>query len=275
MGKVPVQEGLPPLPRARLKLLARLGTRTGRERERLYLLEGRRAIEDALQRGERLRLVVAAPDAEPVVRDWIARRRLPEGTEPFVAGAAELERVVDTRTPQGLVAVGEVPDLSLAALSEDAGRILLVVDGVQNPGNLGTLLRTLAAVGGRSAILCRGTVDAYNPKALRGAAGLTPTLSIAAHVSAREAVEWCASRERPIVLLEAGAPDLFEARLPERPLALAVGSEAAGAGPGLAAAASLKVGLPMAGPVESLSVAVAGSIALYGLTLGLRRSGAR
>ena len=275
MGNVPVQEGLPALPRARLKLLDRLGTRTGRERERLYLLEGRRAIEDALERGERLRFVVAAPDAEPVVREWIARRRLPEGTEPFVASMAELERVADTRTPQGLLAVGEVPDLSLAALPDDPGRILLLVDGVQNPGNLGTLLRTLAAVGGRSAILCRGTVDPYNPKALRGAAGLTPALSIAADVPAPEAVEWCASRERRIVLLVAGAPDLFEARLPEGPLALAVGSEAAGATPGLGEAAALEVGLPMAGPVESLSVAVAGSIALYGLTLGLKRPGAR
>lgn len=272
MGKVPVQEGLPPLPRARLKQLARLRTRTGRERERLYVLEGRRAIEDALGRGERLRFVVAAPDAETILRDWVAQGRLPEGTEPFVAGVTELDRVADTRTPQGLLAVGEVPDLSLAALTGDPGRLLLLVDGVQNPGNLGTLLRTLAAVGGRSAILCRGTVDPYNPKALRGAAGLTPTLSIAAHVPAGEAAEWCAARSRPVVLLEAGAPDVFAARLPEGPLALAVGSEATGATSDLAAAASLRVGLPMTGPVESLSVAVAGSIALYALALGLTGS---
>ena len=270
MGKVPVEEGLPPLPRARLKLLARLGTRSGRERERLYVLEGRRAIEDALDRGEQLRFVVAAPDSEAILRDWAARGRLPEGAEPFVAAVSELERVADTRTPQGLLAVGDVPDLSLAAIPEDPGRILLLVDGVQNPGNLGTLLRTLAAVGGRSAILCRGTVDPYNPKALRGAAGLTPTLSVAAHVPAGEAVAWCAARSRPIVLLEAGAPDLFGARLPEGPLALAVGSEATGTTSRVAGAASLRVGLPMSGAVESLSVAIAGSIALYALALGLR-----
>lgn len=273
MVKVPVQGALPPLPRVRLKLLARLGTRTGRGREGLYLLEGRRAIEDALERGERLMFLVATPDTERVVRDWIAEGRLSEGTEPFVTSATELERVADTQAPQGLLAVGEVPDLSLAALPADPGRILLVVDGVQNPGNLGTLLRTLAAVGGRSAILCRGTVDPYNPKALRGAAGLTPALSIAAHVPASDAAEWCASRDRPIVLLEAGAPNLFEVGPPEGPLALAVGSEAAGATSALAEAASFKVGLPMAGSVESLSVAVAGSIALYAVALGLRFPG--
>ena len=244
-------------------------------REGLYLLEGRRAIEDAFERGERLRFLVATPDTEPVVRDWIAGGRLPAGTEPFVTSATELERVADTETPQGLVAVGEVPDLSLAALPEDPGRILLVVDGVQNPGNLGTLLRTLVAVGGRSAILCRGTVDPYNPKALRGAAGLTPALSIAAHVPASDAAGWCASRDRPIVLLEAGAPNLFEAGLPEGPMALAVGSEATGTSSALAGAASLQVGLPMASSVESLSVAVAGSIALYAVAFGLRIPGSR
>lgn len=275
MGKVPVQETLPALPRARLKTLARLVTRTGRERERLYVLEGRRAIEDAFERGERLRFVVASPEAEPILRGWIAGAQLPEGTESFVAAAAELERVADTRTPQGLLAVGPIPDLTLAALPDDRGRILLVVDGVQNPGNLGTLLRTLAAVGGRSAILCRGTVDPYNPKALRGAAGLTPALSLAAHVPPAEAAAWCATRERLIVLLEAGAPSLFETRLPEGPLALAVGSEAAGATAELAAAAELRVGLPMKGPVESLSVAVAGSLALYGVALDLEARGAR
>ena len=124
MGKVPVQEGLPPLPRARRKLLARLATRTGRERERLYVLEGRRAIEDALDRGERLRFVAAAPNAEAILREWIAGGRLPEGVEPFGISGAEIERASDTRTPQGLLAVGEVPDLAQAPSA-----MLMIVGG--------------------------------------------------------------------------------------------------------------------------------------------------
>lgn len=274
MGKVPVSDALPPVSRARLRLLARLGTRAGRERERLYLIEGRRAIEDALVRADRLRFLVATPDAEPVVKGWVATGRLSSSIEAFVARAAELERVADTSTPQGLIAVGEIPDLSLGALPADPGRILLLVDGVQNPGNLGTLLRTLAAVGGRVALLGQGTVDPYNPKALRGAAGLTPALAVAANVATEEALEWCAGREIPIVLLEAGSPDLFQAPLPAGPLALAVGSEARGASPALAGRAALTVGLPMRGQVDSLSVAVAGSVALYAIAMDLRPSGA-
>ncbi|MGH7557474.1 MAG: TrmH family RNA methyltransferase [Gemmatimonadota bacterium] len=274
MGKVPVSDALPPVSRARLRLLARLGTRAGRDREGLYLLEGRRAIEDALRRGDRLRFVVAAPDAEPLVKDWSAAGRLDPSIEAFVARTAELERVADTRTPQGLIAVGEMPDLSLATLPADPGRVLLLVDGVQDPGNLGTLLRTLAAVGGRAAILCHGTVDPYNPKALRGAAGLTPVLDVAAHVATGEAVEWCAEREIPIVLLETGSPDLFHASLPTGSLVLVVGSEGRGTSPALGDHAALKVGLPMRGEVDSLSVAVAGSVALYALAMGLQAGGA-
>ncbi|MGH7570223.1 MAG: TrmH family RNA methyltransferase [Gemmatimonadota bacterium] len=265
---------MPRASRARLRLLARLGTRAGREAESLYLLEGRRAIEDALDRGDRLRFLVAAPDAEPMVKSWALAGRLSPKTEAFAARAAELERVADTRTPQGLIAVGELPDLSLTALRSDAGRVLLLVDGVQDPGNLGTLLRTLLAVGGRTAILCHGTVDPYNPKALRGAAGLTPALAVAAHVPAAEAIEWCAERQIPIVLLEAGSTDLFRAPLPAGSLALAVGSEGGGASPALVGHAALKVGLPMRGEVDSLSVAVAGSVALYAVAMGLHTDGA-
>lgn len=273
MGKVPVYDVLPPVPRARLRLLARLGARSGREREGLYLLEGRRAIEDALERGDRLRFVVAAPEAEPVVKGWAAAGRLTPATEAFAAPPAELGRIADTRTPQGLVAVGEIPDLSLLALPVDPGRVLLLVDGIQDPGNLGTLLRTLAAVGGRAAILCRGTVDPYNPKALRGAAGLTPTLGVAAHVPVDQAAEWCAARGIPIVLLEAGSPDLFRVPLPDGALALAVGGEGGGASAGLRRRADVRVGLPMRGGIDSLSVAVAGSVALYAVATGLRAAG--
>ena len=275
MGKVPVSDALPPLPRGRLRLLARLGSRTGREREGLYLLEGRRAIEDALARGDRLRFLVAAADAEPVVRAWSAEGKLLPRVEAFVATSAELERVADTRTPQGLLAVGEIPDLSLGALPLEVGRVLLLVDGVQDPGNLGTLLRTLLAVGGRAAILCHGTVDPYGPKALRAAAGLSPALAIAALVAAEEAVEWCSERRIPIVLLEAGAPDLLSSVLPKGPLALAVGSEAAGPGELLRERATLRAGLPMDKTVESLSVAVAGSVALYAVAMDLRAGNRR
>lgn len=259
----------PSLPKGRRRVLRDLATRTGRERKGLYLLEGPRAIEDALARGAEIRWIVASDEGAGDVERWAAAGLLPEGVERYRATPEGVAELADTVTPQGVLAAGAIPPAGLAALPEDVGRILLLVDGVQDPGNLGTLLRTLAAAGGRAAICVKGTVDPYNPKALRGAAGATFALRVAYGVERGEAVEWCAARSIPIVALEADAPSLFAAGPPEPPVALAVGGEAAGLGVGLLDRAARVVGLPMEAGVESLSAAVAGSIAMYALALGL------
>lgn len=251
-----------PLARARRRLFGELGSRAGRSRHGLFLLEGPKAIEDALERGVRFSYLVMTASAEPAVHRWAEAGKL-NGVELHRASDAELASLADTATPQGVLAVGPLPLLALATLPARPGGLTLLVDGVQNPGNLGTLLRTLVAVGGRTALCTPGTVDPYNPKALRGAAGATFAVDIAAAVAPKEAAQWCAERGVPIIALSAGAPDLFGALLPQGQLALAVGNEAAGLSAEVVDRSALVVGLPMSGGIESLSVAVAGSVALY------------
>ena len=226
MTTAPVPPETRPLSRAKRKIFADLGTRNGRERRGLFRLEGPRSIEDAMKRGARFRYLVVSADGEAHVARWIDEELLDADAEVYRVSGSELAAIADTATPQGVVAIGPLPTLTQDALPADLGRLILLVDGVQDPGNLGTLLRTLAAVGGRTALLCRGAVDAYNPKALRGAAGAT-----------------------------------FD---------LAIGNEATGLDAEIRHHAALVVGLPMAPYVDSLSAAVAGSVALYALTHRLR-----
>ena len=277
-----------PLSKARRSRIADLATRTGRERHGRFLLEGPRAIEDALRRGLALDCLVASTDGEADVARWIAAGLVPESTALYRAERGELERLADTTTPQGVLAVGALPPAGLDALPEPGGAEgaargapLLLVDGVQDPGNLGTLLRTLAAVGGRIAICCVGTVDPFNPKALRGSAGTALSLSIARGIEREAAVGWCAERGVSIVALAVGGSDLFAAPLfaapaasaiPEGPVALAIGNEAAGLSPEIERAARVVAGIPMEPGVESLSAAIAGSVALYALAHHLIRS---
>ena len=265
-----------PLSRAKRKVFADLGSRGGRERQGLFLLEGPRAIEDALERGTDLRALIVGERAEPLVRRWAAAGKLPRSIAVYRTTGTDLELLADTATPQGIVAVGPLPTHTIDGLPLDAGPLTLLADRVQDPGNLGTLLRTLAATGGRTALCARGTVDAYNPKALRAAAGSTFSIAIATDLTGTEAIEWCTARSISVVALAAGAPDLFEAGLPEGPLALAVGNEGAGLSAEVLDRSTIVLGLPMAGRVESLSVAVAGSVALYVLAhrTGTRWSGA-
>jgi TrmH family RNA methyltransferase len=261
------------LSKARRSLVADLASRAGRERHGFFLLEGTRAIEDALVRGARLAFLVVDPAAEDYVMRWLAAGLVSESTAIFRAGKGDVERLADTTTPQGILAVGALPAGGLAALPAEPERMTLLVDGLQDPGNLGTLLRTLAAVGGKAAICCTGTVDPFNPKALRGSAGAALSLAIARGVEREVAAGWCAQRGVAIVALAAGGSDLFAAQLPAGPLALAVGNEAAGLSPEIERAATLVAGIPMEPVVESLSAAVAGSVALYALTHHLVRGG--
>jgi TrmH family RNA methyltransferase len=271
------------LSKARRARIADLATRTGRERHGRFLLEGPRAIEDALRRGLALDCLVANTDGEADVARWIAAGLVPESIALYRADTGELERLADTTTPQGVLAVGALPPAGLDALPEPGalegaarGVPLLLVDGVRDPGNLGTLFRTLAAVGGRIAICCAGTVDPYNPKALRGSAGTALSLSIARGIEREAAVGWCAEHGVSIVALAAGGSDLFAApaasAIPEGPVALAIGNEAAGLSPEIERAARVVAGIPMEPGVESLSAAIAGSVALYALAHHLVRS---
>ena len=262
-----------PLSKARRAVVADLGSRAGRERHRRFLLEGPRAIEDALARGARLEDLIAAPAAEAEVRRWLEAELVPAATALWWAGDEELAQLADTTTPQGVLAVGVLPPSGLDGLPPEPGRVTLLVDGVQDPGNLGTLLRTLVAVGGKAAICCKGTVDPFNPKALRGSAGAALSLALAWGIPRTAAVEWCRGRGIAIVALVAGGRDLFAGGPPAGPLALAVGAEAAGLSPEVEGAAALAAGIPMEPGVESLSAAVAGSVALYALAHDLVRGG--
>lgn len=264
-----------PLSRRAKKTVRGLASKAGRERQGLFLLEGRRAIEFALDRGVEFRLLIASDPAMEEVGRWRRDGKLEPRTPIYRASESEIVSLALTTTPQGVLAVGSTPAVSLSALAAETGDVTLLVDGVRDPGNLGTLLRTLVAVGGSTALCPKGAVDPYNPKSLRGAAGTTFALDIAVGMTISEAVEWCATRSIPIVALAAGAPSLFSAPLPDRPLALAVGNEALGLSSVVANRAALTVGLPMSGPVESLSVAVAGSVALYSLSYRLIRRGER
>jgi TrmH family RNA methyltransferase len=270
---MPVQPEIQPLSQAKRKIIADLATRHGRERRGLFRLEGPRAIEDAIARGARFRCLVVNEDGAPWVERWAQAGLVGDGVEVYRAPGAELDGLADTATTQGVVAIGDLPSQGVADLPADLGRLVLLADSVQDPGNLGTLFRTLVAVGGRTAILCRGTVDPFNPKALRGAAGATFDLAIAAGLDRGAAIDLLTERGIAVVAMATGMPSLFEASIPQGPLALAVGNEGAGLGAEIQDRAALVVGLPMAPAVESLSAAVAGSIAMYALAYRLRSGG--
>ncbi|MBI4540611.1 MAG: RNA methyltransferase [Gemmatimonadetes bacterium] len=255
--------------RSREKLLRRIAHRKARHREGLFVVEGIRATEEALEAGLGIEFALCSAALEETARGRSLAARLSAAAVAMErVEDGELARFADSETPQGILLVCEQLRRSLADIPLSPAAMLLVCDGVQDPGNLGTLVRSAVAFGAAGVVALEGTVDAWNPKAVRASAGAAFRVPIV--VERWEALyRWLA--ERGIELLVADAAGEDAASLRRRgAVALVVGNEGAGVRPEIKAASALRIAVPMRGSVESLNVAAAGSILLYELSRRLR-----
>ena len=251
------------LSQRRTHLVGRLRHRKTRERERLVLAEGIRTVSEALEAGAHPEFAVVSPRLETLA--WGAdllvtlRRRL-EDVETMADG--ELDALADTERPQGVLVVFRQPVWDGVSLA--AGGRYLVLDAVQDPGNVGTLVRAATAFRVDGVLALDGTADPWGPKAVRASAG-TAFRTPVHQVGMDRAVELLADAHVPVLVAEASGTDV--GALPPQPAwALAVGNEGAGVREALRAVARRSVRIPMPGPVESLNAGVAGAILLYALT---------
>lgn len=175
-----------------------------------------------------------------------------------------LSDLADTKTPQGLVALIAKPWYELDLLLRGRGiPLVLVLDGIQDPGNLGTIIRTADACGLLGVITLEGTVDLFHPKVVRASAGALFHLPTFGDVSAARAVEFLAGTGFQTFMADPdGSQSLYECDF-TRPTALFVGNESRGCGELLREAADRVVFIPMPGQAESLNVGVAASLFVY------------
>jgi TrmH family RNA methyltransferase len=247
-----------------------LQRRKARERQQRFVAEGVRTVEtllasplhvvgllvtEALRQTERGQSLIATVDA----------RGLPvqEVSEEELASAA------DTETPQGVLAVAEIPIRGLDPAP--VGARYLVLDALQDPGNVGTVIRTAAAMGVTATVALPGTVDVWNAKVVRSSMGalfLHPVVTM----SWEDLAAFIGTAGAPVALWAADMEGLPVDQLDRHPLpprlALVVSNEGAGLSPHVAAAVHSTVSIPMAEGVESLNVAVAAGILLYSLRGG-------
>lgn len=245
-----------------VSLVRDLQRRKGRKRRGLGVAEGVRLVEEALDAGVTFKGALTDATLRDTPRGAALAQALAEHAVPTEeVKARELEGLADTDTPQGVLAVVEPPKWTLSDLPVPQGQPLLVLDGVQDPGNVGTLIRTAFALGAAGAVLLKGTSDLTNPKVMRGGMGATFRLP-AAPADEREFARWIADRDVTVWASAVDGAPLGRAAPPDR-LAIVVGNEGAGVRPFIKSLATLSVSVPLARGAESLNVAVAAGIILY------------
>lgn len=245
------------------KEIRALQRRKGRESLGRFLAEGIRVVEDLLASDLTVRLLAASSSLEDSDRGRALVRGAREAGIPIrEIPEAELERLSATETPQGVLAVAESPRWTLEQLQGEAPEMILVLDAVQDPGNVGTLARSAEAFGAVGLIALSGTVDPWNPKAVRSSAGSLFRLPVVAADWGR-AREWLRSHDYQILAASAAGAPVGPSG--DR-VALVVGNEGSGISRTVAADADRMVGIPQRGRAESLNVAAAAAILMYELT---------
>ena len=180
----------------------------------------------------------------------------------YCVSDAVMKKIADTDTPQGIIAVCKVQDVTLDKLLSK-GEMLLVLDRVGDPGNLGTMLRTADAAGIGGVVLLKGCVDIYAPKTVRSSMGSLFHVPVVSGVAEDKFIAEAkdAGYELLVTSLE-GADNLYKADLGGR-IAFVMGNEAGGVSASLLERADKRVFIPMAGRAESLNVAMAAGIVMF------------
>ncbi len=235
-----------------IKDIAALRQKKARDAAGLILVEGRHPIEEALKAGLVLRHIFVQPD-EPG-----GLPAIPLPVEPFAGDEKSMARMASTDSAPPCLAVFERP-----ALRKDVpGSFVLALDEIQDPGNLGTLIRSAIAFGVDAVMLTEGSVEPYNPKVIRASAGLVFAVPIISKKRAAFSAEFANGWT---IYATTGQPQARSYREVEYagPCVIVLGNEGRGISEALLQGCKVQpLTIPMTEAVESLNVAISGSIVL-------------
>lgn len=247
-----------------LKLVRGLKQRKHREARGKMLVEGVRFLEEALAAGVQLEFAVYSPRVLASQRGQGLLEAVRQKSPMILSVSnALMDKLAGTDSPQGILAVAGIPGFRLEDLEVRVASCLVVLDGLQDPGNLGTIVRTAVAAGAGGLILGKGTVDLYNPKVLRATMGAVFRLPVLAGVELPQTLVWL--KEKGVRLVAAdprGARYYFEEDY-TLPTAFLIGNEGSGLSAEVLSLTQARVAIPMAPGVESLNAAVSAGLLMY------------
>lgn len=242
----------------RVKEARKLSRRSVRTERRLFLADGPKAVEGALTVDGCVVEVYATVDAAEQYADLLAR-----APQVWLVEGRAMELLSDSVSPAGVVALCHFIDVPLEQVLASSPRLLTVCADVRDPGNAGTVIRTSDAAGARAVVLAGHSVDPYNPKTVRASVGSLFHLPIVLVDDPVGAVQQLRAAGLKVLAADgAGESDLFDTDLTPA-TAWLFGNEAWGLPEDLAAAADVRVSIPIHGRAESLNLATAAAVCLY------------
>lgn len=250
-----------------IKQARQLHQRKTRDETGLFMVEGIRHVGEAVAAGAAVQYFCYAPDLlkSEFAHDLLEKQRQ-AGARVYALAPDAFRSIADKDNPQGILAVVRRPTLQLVNLQPTTHPWLVALVAPQDPGNIGTIIRTMDAVGANGLILLDGGADPGHPNAVRASLGALFWMPVVS-ASFAEFAAWAAAHHYQLIgTSEKGTVDYDHAHY-GRPCILLMGSERDGLTPEQEAACALMVRLPMVGRVTSLNLAVATGVMLYAMVV--------
>jgi len=255
-------EHLTSLQNPRIKGLVKLRDRRHRDAEKRLLIEGYYELSMALECGLSVSELYLCPDLQRPGEGPLLEKMTSTGTRIFTVTRQIMEKVAYRQSPDAWLAVAPVPPLDLARLNPNPLSTVVVVEGVEKPGNIGAILRSADAAGVDAVIVCDVRTDLFNPNVVRASKGALFGLPVA-QAENGEVIGWLREKGFRIVATTPSATlTPWETDL-AGPVAIAVGTEKEGLSPLWLHEANIRVSIPMTGKVNSLNVAQAATLLMY------------
>jgi TrmH family RNA methyltransferase len=245
----------------RVKAWLRLRDRPERERTGRTLVDGAREIGRAVAAGADVEEVVVSPlaaEAEPELLRAVASA----GIRTVAVSDAIAARLTFGDRGDGLVAIVRIPDLALERVELPDAALVIVLEGLEKPGNLGAILRTADAVGADAVIAAEPRTDLFNPNAIRASLGAIFSVQVAAGPS-QAVASWCRTVGLRILAARVDGPVVYSQADLTGAVAIVLGAETVGLGDAWRSSDVLAIRLPMHGLVDSLNVSAAAAVLLY------------
>jgi TrmH family RNA methyltransferase len=266
------------LSKARLKELAKLKTKKERAAKGKFLIEGLRLCEEAAASSWMIESALFTPSFGEKDREKALLNKLHSlRVEPIPVKSQDLARLSDTVTAQGIVCVVKTKQRSLDdlwtkdRLGASRNQVVLALDGISDPGNVGTLIRTADAFGASAVLLSSDTVELYNPKVIRSTMGSVFHLPAVDEIDLEKVIPKMKKTGFRILSTHVAQGKRADQVRPSGKICLLIGSEAQGLSRRLIELSDEVIHIPSSGKAESLNVAVAGGILLYEITRKHRR----
>ena len=235
-------------------------SRSQRVAQGVFLAEGEHMAMEALQEKKARALLIEADARDHYAH--LLNGAQHQGIEIHVLANHVMAAVCDAKTPQGVVALCPYPT---ASLPENPGDLLVALDGVQDPGNVGTIIRTMDAAGFHGLLMDDQCADPYSPKTLRASMGGVFRIPAWRCQNLPETLQSLAENGYDILAGDLHGEDLFNRRKAKKKACIIIGNEGAGISQAVRDTATLRLKIPMVGGAESLNAGVAGAIMMYDL----------